>query len=232
MTQRKGSTLIELLVVIAIIGVLVSLLLPALNRARERGRRSVCASNLRQIGQATTMYMDEWRGWLPQGSVGTGNATVLWNGGTIYMGVLFINNYLPQSAGVQYCPSRRIFSRFSSTCPLFGWQKWVAWQTRTAPNAYVECSYGYHNAQRLMPGQEICLAADVFWWDTYIAPDGSTGPSLGYFYGAPACHGEQYYNTLFSDGSVRPYVDAGNKMAQYTHDQAEMGLDFLTANVN
>jgi prepilin-type N-terminal cleavage/methylation domain-containing protein len=232
MVKRNGFTLIELLVVISIIAILMGLLLPALTRARERGRRSVCVSNLRQIGQGTTMYMDDWNGWLPQGSVGTGNATVLWNGGTIYMGVLFINNYLPQSAGVQYCPSRRIFSRFSPTCPLFGWQKWQAWLSKTAPNAYVETSYAYHDAQKLVPGQELCIAADVFWWDTYIAPDGSTGPSQGYFFGAAACHGEQYYNTLFSDGSVRPYVDSRNQMVQYTHDQAEAGLDFLTANVN
>ncbi len=55
-------TLIELLVVIAIIAILASLLLPALNTARERGKRSLCLSNLRQVLQSVNFYANDFNG--------------------------------------------------------------------------------------------------------------------------------------------------------------------------
>jgi len=56
---RGAFTLIELLVVIAIIAVLMAILMPALNRAREQGRRAACLSNLKQLTLAWSMYADE-----------------------------------------------------------------------------------------------------------------------------------------------------------------------------
>jgi prepilin-type N-terminal cleavage/methylation domain-containing protein len=62
--EPRGFTLVELLIVIGIIALLVSILLPAANRAREMSRRTVCLSNIRQLTTAWLMYADEHHGRL------------------------------------------------------------------------------------------------------------------------------------------------------------------------
>jgi prepilin-type N-terminal cleavage/methylation domain-containing protein len=65
--RLEGFTLVELLVVIGIIALLVSILLPTLNRARESARRTKCLANLRNIGQLVHMYANSANGQLPIG---------------------------------------------------------------------------------------------------------------------------------------------------------------------
>jgi prepilin-type N-terminal cleavage/methylation domain-containing protein/prepilin-type processing-associated H-X9-DG protein len=76
--HTRGFTLIELLVVIAIIGILAAMLLPALNKAREKGRCAVCVSNLHQISIAIHLYTDDNNGYMPTASYGSGATEGPW----------------------------------------------------------------------------------------------------------------------------------------------------------
>ena len=63
---RRGFTLVELMVVIGIVSLLISILLPALTRARQTARDVQCLSNLHQLGVAFQIYANQNEGWWPK----------------------------------------------------------------------------------------------------------------------------------------------------------------------
>jgi prepilin-type N-terminal cleavage/methylation domain-containing protein/prepilin-type processing-associated H-X9-DG protein len=149
--KRLAFTLVELLVVIAIIGVLVALLLPAVQAARESARRMQCANNLKQIGLALMNYHDTNK-WFPPGSVWATNTPVddPRNKGSMFIRIL---PYIEQQALYQLfdfnksTDQQRMTS--ASTSPLLRGQVVPSYlcpsdtsrATGTAPNQIMPASY-------------------------------------------------------------------------------------------
>ena len=111
MCNKHGFTLIELLVVVAIIAVLVSILLPSLNRARELAKSASCKMNLRQIGLSIVQYSNEYNSYVPWGvrhfswHLNAGSDYVMWDRWNEWTGKgrLYSLNYI-REPHTFYCP--------------------------------------------------------------------------------------------------------------------------------
>ncbi len=114
MNRSRGFTLIELLVVIAIIAILAAILFPVFAKAREKARQTSCLSNLKQLGLAVNMYMQDYDSTLPYRPIAQAPApptTSVWAADIVY------GQFLPyvKNSQLWLCPTKKNVAEFGTT---------------------------------------------------------------------------------------------------------------------
>jgi len=224
---KKKFTLIELLVVVAIIGILAAMIMPALSKAREKGKQATCLSHIKQIGLTTVIYSDDFDTYIPPNEMGQAynpNETDhnMREGATIYGGGHFLTlGYLP-SAHVFGCPSNASNGSLSSYVldPETVSSGWDAGGNQFAAYFYRAVSNG---ADQRIHNEEVNGVPKSALFMDYCTNGGS-----GQIYN----HNFEYTNIVFRDGHARGMRNSSTAQEYFTTDWGSGSNDIVWTNAD
>ncbi|HEX8339524.1 MAG TPA: type II secretion system protein [Tepidisphaeraceae bacterium] len=213
-TDRRAFSLVELLVVIGIIAVLIAIVLPALNLAREAARRATCLSNLRQVAQGLAVYVAQSNGWMPPTIYTVYNYAepdayppTMW--GAPNGAANFLTAALPKAKAF-HCPS--VTRELEGTMAAYGYAPTAVSDTNYLANGFClgrRASSLRRSSQVILLHESASRSNAVFCRPTRSYPGDFYGINYSYFpLAKPGYHNYQQWHQ-FIDG-VENYANAHN----------------------
>jgi len=246
--QRNAFTLIELLVVIAIIAILAAILFPVFAQAREKARQTSCLSNMKQLGLATLMYVQDYDETYPIAQYAySGSLRQCWFGREVERNVWDKNQSLlypyMRNGQIQRCPSWGGRPRFGDgngygyNWGYIGSDLYISFNWGTWPNLQNPASEGALSR----PAEKVMFADSGFYnapwyggdgtmWETpYIDPPSMWwgNPTVDFRHidnrkdvdaSARVVRHRGFANVVFCDGHVKPMTQTQMTDAHFTRD--------------
>jgi prepilin-type N-terminal cleavage/methylation domain-containing protein/prepilin-type processing-associated H-X9-DG protein len=181
--NRKAFTLIELLVVIAIIALLVSVVMPALRRAKEAGQRVVCSVHLKSLGTANVIYANEHNSWYVPVYDKNNKNGAHWISNKDFRSYLEMDAFQGNPAAGNYdapdqllCPADRISSdpvnKSSQNVLLSYGYNYTDW-------GWLNFDYAGHKSTKIsLPAVKLAFTDSIDWWVDWAAADYARGWDL------------------------------------------------------